>query len=100
MAILSPRAGLELAAVPAEENPYLRLPGDQERVDALRYASEIPGTDKTQARACTEAEKRAAISEDTGEYTYLLNAIRTASVIENFITYLARSDCLARCALE
>ena len=82
------RAGLELAAVPAEDNPYLRLPGDQERVDALRYSRDKAGTNETQARACTDAEKRAAISEDTGEYTYLINAIRTASVIENFITYL------------
>ncbi len=82
------RAGLQLAAVPAEENPYLRLPGDQERVDALAYSSETPGTEHTQARACTDEEKRAAISEDTAEYTYLLNAIRSASVIENFISYL------------
>lgn len=82
------RAGLELAAVPAEENPYLRLPGDQERVDAFAYPGETSGTGDTQARACTDEEKRAAISEDTGEYTYLINAIRSASVIENFITYL------------
>ena len=94
------RAGLQLAAVPAEDNPYMRLPGDQERVDALAYSSETSGTDTSQARACTDEEKRAAISEDTGEYTYLLNAIRTASVIENYITYLGRSDCLARRALE
>ncbi len=82
------RAGLQLAAVPAEENPYLGLPGDQERVDALAYPGEASATEYTQARVCTDAEKRAAISEDTAEYTYLLNAIRSASVMENFITYL------------
>ncbi|MCY3780368.1 MAG: hypothetical protein OXG78_08685 [Chloroflexi bacterium] len=82
------RAGLQLAAVPAEENPYLGLPGDQERVDALSYPDEAPATEHTQARVCTDAEKRAAISEDTAEYTYLLNAIRSASVMENFIAYL------------
>ena len=82
------RAGLELAAVPAEENPYLRLPGDQERVDALTYSSETPGTDNTQARACTDAEKSDALHEDTADYTLMRNAIRTASVIENFIAYL------------
>ena len=82
------RAGLRLAAVPASENPYLRLPSDQERVDALAYSGERAATDRTQARACTDGEMRAALHEDTAEYTYMLDAIRRASVIENFIAYL------------
>ena len=82
------RAGLNLAAVPADENPFLRLPGDQERVDALSYSSERPASDRKQARACRDAEMRDALSEDTAEYSYMLNAIRQASVIENFIAYL------------
>ena len=82
------RAGLELAAVPVEDNPYLRLPGDQERVDALANSGGKTATDRSGARACTDAEKRGAINENTAEYTYMLNAIRTTSVLENFIAYL------------
>ena len=82
------RAGLQLAAVPDEANPYLQLPGDHERVNALARSSETIATDASQARPCTDEEKRAAISEDTAEYTRLFNAIRTASVIENYLIYL------------
>ena len=82
------RAGLKLAAVPAADNPYLQLPGDQERVDALAISGETSAKGDIQTRACTEAEKSDALNEDTAEYSIMLNAIRTASVIENFIAYL------------
>ena len=82
------RAGLELAGVPAESNPHLQLPSDQERATTPSLLDNSPLAGFTLSRACTDSEIQETVHEHTGDYTVLLNMLRYASAIDKYIEYL------------
>ena len=82
------RAGLELAGVPAESNPYLRLPSDQERAAAASQRHDAPQVEVELPLKCSQAQIQEALHEHTGDYTIVFNMLREASVINRYIDYI------------